>query len=424
MTVDLLRQLEDFSSCLMPKLDTLRVRFADAALHQAVDFNIFRFIDPDENRLSDIIADLLDANGTHGQGHSFLNELLVALDIDLRQKLGGVNVRREDTTDGRRRVDITVGASKFGIGIENKPWAGDLPDQLKDYINHLRLHHGDHFCLLYLSGRGTPPAEESLSPTERQQLESQGQFRCWSYKREFQDWLKSCTHVCRADKVRFFLQDFVSFIDYKGFGGEGVLMSRFNEEETDLIVDHAFRSEANLDLVLKIGAAFPELRRRIIRKFLDAIKGKVEHELGRDWQVVNNDLSNVERIIVRKKAWGQELRVALVYRGVEPNEAGKVYYAVRPREFLDAERMQKIRCELDRKYRTGKSKKKKPEDERMSFWFQYAHRDYKDWTGAILLRMGQLEQGLIQHFAENLVGISRLLESYVEAPLSTTLPEG
>ena len=38
------------------------------------DFNVVsEFIRPNENRLSDIIACLLDANGSHGQGSKFLN---------------------------------------------------------------------------------------------------------------------------------------------------------------------------------------------------------------------------------------------------------------------------------------------------------------------------------------------------------------
>lgn len=42
----------------------------------ATRFNVFGLIDPDENKFSDILKDLLDPNGTHGQGGVFLGLFL------------------------------------------------------------------------------------------------------------------------------------------------------------------------------------------------------------------------------------------------------------------------------------------------------------------------------------------------------------
>jgi hypothetical protein len=42
---------------------------------QATGFNVFDFIDPDENKLSDVLAWLLDPKGSHGQGDVFLPQL-------------------------------------------------------------------------------------------------------------------------------------------------------------------------------------------------------------------------------------------------------------------------------------------------------------------------------------------------------------
>ena len=47
----------------------------------ATGFNVFDLIEPDENKLSDILADLLDPKGSHGQGDLFLRLLLQQLDL-------------------------------------------------------------------------------------------------------------------------------------------------------------------------------------------------------------------------------------------------------------------------------------------------------------------------------------------------------
>ena len=50
---------------------------------------------------------------------------------------------REDSTvyvqAFQSRIDITLdfGDGDAGLGIENKPWAGEQPDQLQDYQAHL-----------------------------------------------------------------------------------------------------------------------------------------------------------------------------------------------------------------------------------------------------------------------------------------------
>jgi PD-(D/E)XK nuclease superfamily len=59
-------------------------------------------------------------------------------------------VVREDATRyiiaSQRRIDITIDFGNAGIGIENKPWAGEQPDQLRDYAAHLAKKYREIFC--------------------------------------------------------------------------------------------------------------------------------------------------------------------------------------------------------------------------------------------------------------------------------------
>jgi hypothetical protein len=93
----------------------------------ASDFNIFDYIAPDENHLSQIIADLLRPDGPHGQSSIFLEAFLQLTRIsDERYYPDKIkNIVREDSTvyasAFHRRIDITLDFGDAGIGIENKP---------------------------------------------------------------------------------------------------------------------------------------------------------------------------------------------------------------------------------------------------------------------------------------------------------------
>ena len=146
---DYKQRLEGFYSGLIPKLQIYRQEKRRWDRFLSTDFNVVsEFIRPNENRLSDIIACLLDANGSHGQGSKFLDGFLKHLFKEKQPnriaELSGKQpqVKREDPThynkNQSRRIDITVDFEDFGIGIENKPWAGEQEYQLRDYYNHLK----------------------------------------------------------------------------------------------------------------------------------------------------------------------------------------------------------------------------------------------------------------------------------------------
>ena len=52
----------------------------------ASDFNVFNYIQPNENTISGIIADLLNPRGSHGQGVIFLQKFLELLKDEVPSK--------------------------------------------------------------------------------------------------------------------------------------------------------------------------------------------------------------------------------------------------------------------------------------------------------------------------------------------------
>ena len=197
---------------------------AELALYLGHGFNVFDAIRPDENRLSDILRDLLDPRGSHGQGDCFLRLFLGMLRAqELEHLLGGnppVDVYREQLTssieEDRRRIDLVIvihGPPDWGIAIENKPWAGEQQKQMEAYAEYLHSTYGDCFHLLYLSGDGSSP--ETLGRWKRR-LKDENRFHSIAYYGEsmpnLYDWTMQCTRAAEADKLRWFLRDFAAWI--------------------------------------------------------------------------------------------------------------------------------------------------------------------------------------------------------------------
>src|SRR5699024_2003473 len=127
------------------EIGAMRAGKARYASRFAPDFTVFDFIDTRETKLSAIIAALLDPEGEHSQGTTFLRAFLQCL-APGAPVLGSVaetgtgqdiTVSVEHETDGHRYIDILIDLPDALIGIENKPWAEDQPNQVRDYAAYL-----------------------------------------------------------------------------------------------------------------------------------------------------------------------------------------------------------------------------------------------------------------------------------------------
>ena len=185
---------------------------------RATGFNVFDLIEPDENKLSDVLAGLLDPEGCHGQGDLFLRLLFKQLGLGSDPKLTkNVTVLREAPTHGilkyRRRIDVLVEAGAW-VAIENKVDSLEQQDQVKDYLEHLRYctkHNIQDSVLIYLTPNERKP--DSLSPAAFEEAQRSRKLRCWSYHGDLRVWLESCRHECEAQKIRDFISDFIAYIE-------------------------------------------------------------------------------------------------------------------------------------------------------------------------------------------------------------------
>ena len=210
------RDLEQFFDAVSRRLKLAERQQRHTDRRLATGFNVFDLIEPDENRLSDILAWLLDPNGSHGQGGIFLALLLKKLGF--RSETASrikATVQREAPTFGikkyRRRMDVLVEAKRRLIAIENKVDAMEQTDQVKDYLDHLRrCRRSGQSALIYLTPDARPP--ESLSASAIDRHRQRGELYLWSYQKDLLPWLDGCWHLCEAEKIRSFLSDFMHYI--------------------------------------------------------------------------------------------------------------------------------------------------------------------------------------------------------------------
>jgi PD-(D/E)XK nuclease superfamily len=178
----------------------------------APEFNPFEFIEPDERKLSRIVAVLLDPLGSHGQGGRFLGLFLKTLGAPWPADVCDKATARTEFFVGNGSIDVYV-KSAFGIlAIENKPWAGDQAKQLHRYLAHLAQAGLSKYCIVYLTEDGRDPPADSICESERTSRIEAGQLRLWSYPGQIVEWLTRCRNACRADRVMMFIDEFIRYI--------------------------------------------------------------------------------------------------------------------------------------------------------------------------------------------------------------------
>jgi PD-(D/E)XK nuclease superfamily protein len=169
--------------------------------------------------------------------------------------------------DSQRRIDILLNIDGVALAIENKPWAEDQKNQLKDYAKHLKKVFQGNFLLIYLSANGGPPTEESITIDERDDLGKTGNFQIISYL-TLRDWIALCAEKCRSSRVRNFLEDFESYITIQ-FGGGFTVM------EQELVIEQATKTE-NIGAAFAISRYWPDIATRKIRELADLISQRID----------------------------------------------------------------------------------------------------------------------------------------------------
>ncbi len=275
---------------LTPQLQAAAAADRQRERRQAPRFNVFKYLREDELGLSRIIADLLDPTAEHGQGTSFLKAMLDALP-ETRGRFGklrvtaatsdSIRVRTERRTTKGRFIDITVDIpsadGRFCLAFENKPYAHDLDEQLKAYLEYLgeAKRYGSRFLLVYLPPVHREPDETSLPEVDREHW--RGHFRIMPYTGgdpSLEDWFATCRNVCDADPVNSFLRHAELFCQQR-FGE----LTMTTNPDTRFVQEYLSNHPSHLRAALAVHNAWSLVREDVCERFLEHLRHTLEDRL-------------------------------------------------------------------------------------------------------------------------------------------------
>jgi|TARA_R100001129_G_scaffold64942_1_gene44378 hypothetical protein len=191
----------------------LSAKRAGSELFGAPRLNAFSLFQPNEVRLSRIIADLFDPKGTHGQDILFLNALLGALHLPRASIIEPIAVRREMLTKAGRQIDLVIEMPRMILGIENKPWAAQQPDQLVDYLAALEgWSRGRTPILIFLSNKEPESAQGDVRVVR---LHSDDET-------SLSQILKECSAQIRASRTQTHIKEMIAYLAFE-FGDEPMM---------------------------------------------------------------------------------------------------------------------------------------------------------------------------------------------------------
>jgi hypothetical protein len=224
----------------------------------APDFRIFDYMRDDENGLSRCLADFLDPKGRHGQGSLFLNAFLDRAECaDWAKTSECRSVKTEKAIDKERRIDIFIEFENGVIGIENKPWAGDQPLQLSDYVDWLMAFSvKKEWLLIFLGNR--EPSESSIAAHKRESLTKDKHFVRMDFD-DLSNWMQECAGKTKALTVRIFVEELAKYV-----------RTRVNQEidmtEEREVKQSVLASSENLEAAFLVAKSFGSVKRDLVQK--------------------------------------------------------------------------------------------------------------------------------------------------------------
>lgn len=166
------------------------------------------------------------------------------------------------------------------LAIENKPYAGDQPKQVHDYLEWLKEQYKEKFQLIYLSATGAPPLESSVTLDKLREQGTKDRFKIMAYADSRQwddeyddfrleyslaDWFADCQRNCNVDRLRWFLREAELFCRHR-FGGETV-----TQNERDALMDFVRERKDHLEIASAIHQCWPEIKEGVVWAFYDAL---------------------------------------------------------------------------------------------------------------------------------------------------------
>lgn len=181
------------------------------------EFNIFNILDVERKEVethSKIIYDLINPNGSHGQGNIFLKSFIKhVLSPRLKDekplinedfKMENVHVNREERIseqeDNYGRIDFVISNKEYYFAVEMKIDAEDQLEQLDRYYKYAKSKNRK-YGVYYLTLEGRKPSIESCSI-------SNGEIKCRSFEKDIYEWVSDCIRCANSNNIKVILEQY------------------------------------------------------------------------------------------------------------------------------------------------------------------------------------------------------------------------
>lgn len=270
------------AAALLTRVDTLDAELRRARRHYAArlaeEFSPFELLALREPDLSRVLADLINPNGTHGQGRLFLDALLNSVERlvcadgktpaarQVPQFGEDVCVYTEYAANGR--IDVLLENGSDRLALELKPWAGEQEDQMARYAAWLERNTPGRWLLIYLCERPS-----HTLPSRASQRAHIVHLTFEAFGRA----LREAAVRAQALRVRVFAETFADYLIQYVAGVD-------NMNQTDPLLDLLLRPE-NLAAARRIYEIYPRVRRKAWETFVDHLEKATQNRYGKDGSV-------------------------------------------------------------------------------------------------------------------------------------------
>ncbi len=257
---------------LLNRIQDINKKYEQFAKLSGENFNVFSVLGLGSAEVmhSQFIAELLNPNGSHGQGFIYLKLFLSQIGlIDIFSELQITKIVTEkhtgeidkDYNEGGR-IDIYIEHPDRNIIIENKIFAADQLNQL------YRYHQFDKkACILYLSLEGSRPSNESLGSLDINNV------KCLSYQTDIVNWLNTC--IEKSSSLPLIRE---TLVQYRNIVKEITNQCSSKDKEME-INDTLLSSEDNFKAAIQLTEAMLTLR-KLPDVIFNMIRESFKHKYG------------------------------------------------------------------------------------------------------------------------------------------------
>jgi hypothetical protein len=267
---------------LLTQLGVICKHHREISRISGVEFNIFKVVKiaEDEVRHSAFLAELLNPQGSHGQGEVFLKLFVEQIGMN-EKEFGCISAVVESekhignvTEDEGGRIDIFISDKKnHFILIENKIYADDQNFQLIRYYNFKNQYPYSKVSLFYLTLFGEKPTLKSKKNDKLMIELMEGiDYKLLSYKTDILPWLDKCQkETVNMPLLREGLTHYINLI--KHLTGETINKTMSNE-----IIELLTKNQSNLKNAKELVKNWPKVKTSVQWKFWEELKKAMEEK--------------------------------------------------------------------------------------------------------------------------------------------------